>query len=105
LDRHVDAGGVDPARDGRGAGGSLPPRTAVCAGIEIETNDGAHITPRVDAPKGDPGNTPGREEIEKKTQSLAAFQNGTSDEEMARIVDRVWSLDREPDVRNLLPGA
>jgi 2-methylcitrate dehydratase PrpD len=73
--------------------------------VEIETTDGEHFTSRVDVPKGDPGNTLSREEIEKKARSLAAFQNGASDEEMGRIVKRVWSLDQEPDVRNLLPEA
>jgi 2-methylcitrate dehydratase PrpD len=73
--------------------------------VEIETTGGDRIISRVDVPKGDPGNTLSREEIEAKARSLAAFQGGASDEEMDRIIGRVWSLDREPDVRNLLPEA
>jgi 2-methylcitrate dehydratase PrpD len=73
--------------------------------VEIETTDGEHITSRVDVPKGDPGNTLSREELEEKARSLAAFQGGASDAEMDRIIGRVWSLDLEPDVRNLLPEA
>jgi 2-methylcitrate dehydratase PrpD len=72
--------------------------------VEIETTDGEHITSRVEVPKGDPGNSLSREELEDKARSLAAFQNGASGEEIDRIVDRVWNLDREPDVRDLLPG-
>jgi 2-methylcitrate dehydratase PrpD len=73
--------------------------------VEIETTGGDRITSRVDVPKGDPGNTLSREEIEAKARNLAAFQSGASDEDMDRIIGRVWSLDREPDVRNLLPEA
>jgi hypothetical protein len=46
-----------------------------------------------------------REELEEKARSLAAFQSGASDAEMDRIIGRVWSLDLEPDLRNLLPEA
>lgn len=70
--------------------------------VEIETTDGERITSRVDEPKGDPGNTLSREELETKARSLVAFQGGASDEAFGRIMDRIWNLDREPDVRNLL---
>jgi 2-methylcitrate dehydratase PrpD len=73
--------------------------------VEIETTGGDRITSRVDVPKGDPGNTLSREEIEEKARRLAAFQGAASEEEMDRIIGRVWNLDREPDVRDLLPGA
>jgi len=73
--------------------------------VEIETTGGDRITSRVDVPKGDPGNTLSREELEEKARRLAAFQGGASDEEMDGIIGRVWNLDREPDVRDLLPEA
>ena len=73
--------------------------------VEIETTDGDRITSRVDVPKGDPANTLSREELEEKARRLAAFQGGASDEEMDRIIRRVWNLDLEPDVRDLLPEA
>ncbi len=70
--------------------------------VEVETVEGARLTSRVDVPKGDPGNTLTREELEDKARRLAAFRDGASPEEMRRIVERVWALDREPDVRDLL---
>ena len=73
--------------------------------VEVETNDGECFTSRVDVPKGDPGNTLSRSEIEEKARRLAAFQEGASPEEIRKITDRVWALDRESDVRDLLPGA
>jgi 2-methylcitrate dehydratase PrpD len=73
--------------------------------VEIETAGGGRITSRVDVPKGDPGNTLSREELEEKARRLAAFQGGASEEEMDRVFGRVWDLDREPGVRDLLPEA
>jgi 2-methylcitrate dehydratase PrpD len=73
--------------------------------VDIDTTDGEHVTSRVDVPKGDPANTLTRRELEEKAHSLAAFQDGASDEEMGSLMDRIWNLDREPDVRNLLPEA
>ena len=72
--------------------------------VEVQTTDGERFTSRVDTPKGDPANTLSRAEIEDKAQLLGAFQDGASAEEVRRIVDRVWALDREPNVRDLLPG-
>lgn len=73
--------------------------------VEIETTGGDTITSRVEVPKGDPGNTLSREEVEEKARNLAKYGGGASDEEMARIIDRAWNLDHEPDVRDLLPGS
>jgi 2-methylcitrate dehydratase PrpD len=70
--------------------------------VEVETIDGRHFTGRVDVPKGDPENTLSRHEIEDKARRLAAYQQGASEAEMKQIIDRVWSLDQQPDVRDLL---
>jgi 2-methylcitrate dehydratase PrpD len=72
--------------------------------VEVETEDGERFTSRVDVPKGDPENTLSRAELEDKVRRLAEFRDGASPEETHRIIDRVWSLDRAPDVRDLLPG-
>jgi len=71
--------------------------------VEIETSGDERFTSRVEVPKGDPGNTLSREELEEKARNLAAYGGGASDEEMDRIVARIWSLDEEADVRDLLP--
>jgi 2-methylcitrate dehydratase PrpD len=71
--------------------------------VEVQTTDGGRFTSRVDVPKGDPANTLSRAEIEDKARLLGAFQHGASPEEVRRIIDRVWTLDREPHVRDLLP--
>jgi 2-methylcitrate dehydratase PrpD len=71
--------------------------------VEIETTGGDLIASRIETPKGDPGNTLTREELEEKTRSLAAYGGDATEEEMDRILKRVWRLDEEGDVRDLLP--
>jgi 2-methylcitrate dehydratase PrpD len=70
--------------------------------VDIETTGAEILTCRVDEPKGDPGNTLSREEIEEKARNLAEYKGGASDGEMTRIIERTWNLDHEPDVRDLL---
>jgi 2-methylcitrate dehydratase PrpD len=70
--------------------------------VEVETTDGHSFISKVDIPKGDPGNPLIRTEIEDKARRLAAFQEGASTEEIGRIIERAWHLDREPDVRDFL---
>lgn len=71
--------------------------------VEVETDDGRRLTARVDVPRGDPGNTLSRAEIEEKARRLAAYQRGASLKEMSQIIARVWELDRQSDVRDVLP--
>ena len=72
--------------------------------VEVETVDGRRFVSRVDVPKGDPENTLSRVELEDKARRLAAYQQGASSEEMERLIARIWRLDEEPHVRDLLPG-
>jgi 2-methylcitrate dehydratase PrpD len=71
--------------------------------VSLETSDGRRLTSRVNIPKGDPENTLSRTEIEDKARRLAAFRQGASVEEVNRLIARVWSLDDQPDMRNLFP--
>ena len=72
-------------------------------GVEVETTDGRRFESRVEVPKGDPGNTLDRAEIEDKARRLAAYGGEVSAEEVRQIIDRTWNLDRESNVRDLLP--
>jgi 2-methylcitrate dehydratase PrpD len=73
--------------------------------VEVETKDGGHFTSRVEVPKGDPGNTLSREEIENKARTLATFRGGASADEIQRLIEQAWDLDQRPSVRNLLGNA
>jgi len=60
--------------------------------VVLETTDGQALAARVDEPKGDPGNTLTRPEIEGKALRLAAYRGAASEDEMRRVIARVWAL-------------
>ncbi len=60
--------------------------------VSLVTTDGRKLSARVDEPKGDPGNTLSRPELEDKAQRLAAFTGAASPTEMQRLIDTVWRL-------------
>ena len=70
--------------------------------VVVSTSDGRRFEGRVDEPKGDPGNTLSRAELEDKAQRLAAYRGGASAEEMARIIHQVWTLAQAPVVPRFL---
>ena len=51
---------------------------------------------QVDEPKGDPGNTLSRRELEDKALALAAFSSAASAEEMGDAFQQVWTLAEAP---------
>jgi 2-methylcitrate dehydratase PrpD len=60
--------------------------------VVVTTRDGRVLAGRVDEPKGDPGNTLSRAELEDKALRLAAYHGGASADEMRRIVARIDGL-------------
>jgi 2-methylcitrate dehydratase PrpD len=60
--------------------------------VLVQTTDGRTLASRVDEPKGDPGNTLDRAEIEAKAVRLAQYQGGANEAEMRGVIERVWSL-------------
>ncbi len=60
--------------------------------VTVETTDGRTLTAQVDEPKGDPGNTLSRPELEDKALALAAYSHAASAEEMRGAFQRVWTL-------------
>jgi 2-methylcitrate dehydratase PrpD len=60
--------------------------------VTVETVDGRTFHGRVDEPKGDPGNTLTRGELERKALRLAEFSGAATTEEMSRIFARIWNL-------------
>jgi len=71
--------------------------------VDVLTTDGRTLHGRVDEPKGDPGNTLSRDEIEAKARQLAAYAGGASEAEMSDLIARVWQLADWPRVERLLP--
>lgn len=62
--------------------------------VSVTTVDGRKLTALVDEPKGDPGNTLARQELESKAIRLAEFRSGATADEMRRCIARVWKLDQ-----------
>jgi 2-methylcitrate dehydratase PrpD len=71
--------------------------------VVVETADGRTLHGRVDEPRGDPGNTLSRAEIEDKAIRLAQYREGATAAEMRAVIAQIWSLAEAPVVRSLLP--
>ncbi|WP_334187542.1 MmgE/PrpD family protein [Noviherbaspirillum sp.] len=70
--------------------------------VSVETTDGRVLHGRVDEPKGDPGNTLSRPELEDKALRLARFSGGASDSEMRQAFDRIWRIAGADRIGSLL---
>jgi len=73
--------------------------------VTVETADGRVLFGRVDEPKGDPGNSLSRAEIEDKALRLAAFSGAATADEMRELCRRAWTLADAPVVGPLLAPA
>ncbi|HEY2254311.1 MAG TPA: MmgE/PrpD family protein, partial [Variovorax sp.] len=70
--------------------------------VSVLTQDGRRLSGRVDEPKGDPGNTLSRPEIEDKMKRLVAYGEGAKAEEAQALCRRIWQLADAPRVGRLL---
>ena len=71
--------------------------------VSVQTRDGRTFSARVDEPKGDPGNTLDRTELENKAMQLAQYRAGATPAEMRDVIARVWSLTTLAHMPMLLP--
>jgi 2-methylcitrate dehydratase PrpD len=70
--------------------------------VDVETTDGRTLHGRVDTPKGDPGNSLSRAELEAKALRLARFGGGVHESQVRGAMHRIWSLDAAERVGELL---
>lgn len=61
--------------------------------VTVRTQDGKSYSAKVLEPKGDPGNTLSRDEIETKVRALAQFTQAATECEMTRAIDLVWNIE------------
>jgi len=73
--------------------------------VTVHTRDGRVLQGRVDEPKGDPGNTLSRAELEAKALALAQFGGAASEGEMREAFDKLWGICAVETVGMLLGGA
>jgi len=72
--------------------------------VTVQTTDGRTLTARIDEPKGDPGNTLSRPEIEDKAMRLGTYQQAASQQEVRGLIEWVWGLRDVASVGRLLRG-
>ena len=70
--------------------------------VEVKARDGRTLHARVDEPKGDPGNTLTRAELEDKALRLAAYRDGANMAQMQRVIQRIRTLRNTSRVGNFL---
>lgn len=71
--------------------------------VTVHTRDGRTLHGRVDEPKGDPGNTLSRDEIEAKTLSLGRYADAATDAELRGLIGAIWDLEKTERIGALLP--
>ncbi|WP_432260912.1 MmgE/PrpD family protein [Cupriavidus sp. TMH.W2] len=71
--------------------------------VTVTTKDGQHYAGRVDEPKGDPGNTLSRKEIEEKFTRLVEFSSSAIHSEVAVFFQHAWELESTPRMAATLP--
>jgi len=71
--------------------------------VTVYTRDGRVLHGRVDEPKGDPGNTLSRAEIEDKTLSLGRYADAATQQELRGLIATIWGLEKVGKVEALLP--
>ena len=60
--------------------------------VTVTTTDGRSFSAAIDDPKGDPGNTLSRRDLEDKFQRLLAFSGARTPEQGQALIDKVWQL-------------
>jgi len=70
--------------------------------VTVHAQDGRRLTARVDEPKGDPGNTLSRPEIEDKALRLATYRNACDAATVRALIGRVWKLAETERVGNFV---
>lgn len=68
----------------------------------VITRDGRKLEVRVDEPKGDPGNTLSRPEIEAKVTGLALYGKAAEEAEMQRLLPRLWAVGERNSIGRLM---
>jgi len=70
--------------------------------VTVTTKDGQTFHGRVDEPKGDPGNTLSRPEIEEKVMRLGTYKNAASASVVKSLTQKAWDLRNLSNLNGLL---
>ncbi len=69
--------------------------------VQVTLKDGRVLEGAIDEPKGDPGNSLSRSELEEKFSRLVAFSSALNPVQTNLLIERVWSLDNDTDLVTL----
>lgn len=70
--------------------------------VTVTTKDGRTLESRVDDPKGDPGNTLSRPELEHKVRTLALYSGAANEAEVTESIRKIWAIAEAKVVPSLL---
>ena len=70
--------------------------------VDVATRDGRVLSARVEQPRGDPGNTLSRNEIEDKAVRLAEWSGAATGVEVRALAQRIYALGVAPKLGMLL---
>ncbi|MDO8693679.1 MAG: MmgE/PrpD family protein [Sheuella sp.] len=70
--------------------------------VTVTTHDGRVLAGRVDEPKGDPGNTLSRAEIEEKSMRLGTYLGAARADQVQALIHNIWNIRKQAHVGNLL---
>jgi len=73
--------------------------------VAVVTRDGRALAARVDEPRGDPGNTLSRSEVEDKAVRLAEWSGAATGAEMRQLAQRIYALADAPKIGLLMTPA
>ncbi len=73
--------------------------------VAVVTRDGRALAARIEEPRGDPGNTLSRDEIEDKAVRLAEWSGAATAAEMRALAQRIYALADASKVGVLLTPA
>lgn len=60
--------------------------------VSVTTSSGKQFNARVDDPKGDPGNTLSRDELDTKARALALSGGAVNQSELETLMDKLWQV-------------
>jgi 2-methylcitrate dehydratase PrpD len=70
--------------------------------VTVTTSDGRQLSGRVDEPKGDPGNSLSRAEIEEKSLRLGTYLGAATPVQVKALIHNVWNIRKQSQVGALL---
>ena len=70
--------------------------------VTVTTHDGRVLSGRVDEPKGDPGNTLSRAEIEDKAMRLGTYLDAATPAQIKSLIQNVWNIRKQSKLGSLL---